>query len=211
MNTIAAPQVVMCNDGKYRWVYELNLYTNPTILLIIIKIFFWIFTGIWIFLLLLELFDGDLDWKCFWDITRPMMYMQLFMAVFSTLGYFVYCLFVGGKYCVLFEMDEKGVLHKQMPNNVKKAQLIGRISVLAGLVAQNPGQVAHGVRVAAKTSMYSDFASVRSVEVYRRRNVIKVNAPLNYNQVYASNEDFDFVLNYILARVPEKARSSVKL
>ena len=32
-------------DGKYRWVYEMNLYTNPTILILLVKIFFWIFFG----------------------------------------------------------------------------------------------------------------------------------------------------------------------
>jgi hypothetical protein len=32
-------QVTLCADGKYRWAYEFNLYTNPTVLFVVFKIF----------------------------------------------------------------------------------------------------------------------------------------------------------------------------
>ena len=35
-------EVRLCNDGKYRWVYEMNMITNPTIFLTVYKIFFYI-------------------------------------------------------------------------------------------------------------------------------------------------------------------------
>ena len=36
-------RVTLGNDGKYRWTYEMSLFKNPTIFLLIWKIFFFIF------------------------------------------------------------------------------------------------------------------------------------------------------------------------
>lgn len=47
---------------------------------------------------------------------------------------------------------------------------------------------------------------MNSIEIFRRRNLIKVNEPLNYNQVYSQDEDFDFVLNYIIKHLSPKAK-----
>lgn len=196
-------RVTLCKDGKYRWLYEMSLYTNPTILLLIIKIMGWITVGIWGFLLVIELCDGP-TWNGIWDITVTFFYMLLLMMALCVVGYYVYALFAGGKYIVLFEMSESGVMHKQMPPGVKKAQLIGRISALAGIATGKPGMVASGMRVAARTQMYSDFKTVKSVEPFPGRHLIKVNAPLNYNQVYVGRDDYDFVLNYILDHTTRK-------
>ena len=138
-------------------------------------------------------------------------YFAIFLVgwlAFCTFGYYIYALIMGGKYCVLFEMDEDGVLHKQMPKAVKKAQIISALTVLAGLASKNVTTTGVGILAASKTSTYSAFSSVTSIEVFRRRNLIKVNSPLNYNQVYAQDEDFDFVLNYIMQRIPKKAKIS---
>ena len=35
-------QITYCNDGKYRWVYEFNMWRNPSILLTVLKIFAYI-------------------------------------------------------------------------------------------------------------------------------------------------------------------------
>ena len=32
--------ITLCNDGKYRWIYEMSLFKNPTIFFLIWKIFF---------------------------------------------------------------------------------------------------------------------------------------------------------------------------
>ena len=49
-NYNASDAVTLYPDGKYRWVYEMNLYTNPTILFLVLKIFFWICFGLWVFM-----------------------------------------------------------------------------------------------------------------------------------------------------------------
>ena len=132
--------IIQGNDGKHRWVYEMNLYKNPTILLLVLKIFFWICVGIWVFMIILELFDGYVTWE---DIVNWTKYFAIFLVgwlAFCTLCYYIYALIMGGKYCVLFEMDEDGVLHKQMPKAVKKAQIISALTVLAGLASKNSSE-----------------------------------------------------------------------
>ena len=115
------------------------------------------------------------------------------------MGYLVYALMMGGKYCVLFEMDDRGVNHIQMAPQVKKVEAISILTMLVGAMAGRPGVVGTGILAAARTSMYTAFADVRSVEPIPGRDLIKVNELLNKNQVYAEKEDYDFVLNFILA------------
>lgn len=194
-------RVQLCQDGKYRWIYELNMYKNPSIIFVVFKIFGYIFLIAWAIMIIADLFRGE-GWDMFWDNTKMML---IFCAVFSVLTILAYLLVAasyGGKYIVLFEMDEKGVLHRQIKSQVKKAQVMGWLTVLAGVRAGNLTTVGVGLNSATKTSSYSSFDHVRNVKAYRSRNLIKVNELLEKNQVYATDEDFDFVYDYIRSHCP---------
>ncbi len=190
--------ITLGEDGVYRWVFELNLYKNPTILFLIWKIFGCICFGIWLFILLLAAFKGHFT-RDFLDITLGFFLFTLGFMVLCLVGYLFYAMMVGGKYCVLFEMDERGVNHIQMEPQVKKAELIGMLTMILGAAAGKPGVVGTGLLAKTRTSMYSSFDTVESVEAFPRRNLIKVNELLSKNQVYAADEDFDFVLGFIRA------------
>lgn len=191
-------------DGFYRWAYELNLYKNPTIIFLIWKIFGFILLGLWLFMVLLEFIDDSLSLETLLDISEVMLLFGLGFGVLCLVGYLVYALMMGGKYCVLFEMDERGVNHIQMAPQVKKVEAISILTMLVGAMAGRPGVVGTGILAAARTSMYTAFADVRSVEPFPGRDLIKVNELLNKNQVYAEKEDYDFVLNFILAHTKGK-------
>lgn len=100
-------------------------------------------------------------------------------------------------YCVLFEMDEKGVAHIQQENQAKKARWLSWVIVLLGVMSKNPTTAGAGLLAGSRTQMYTGFDKVKSIEAGRSRNVIKLHALLNHNQVYVRREDFDFVLEYI--------------
>ena len=142
------------------------------------------------------------DWL---DVTKISLIFTAGFLALATIGYYFYALIMGGRYCVLFEMDDKGVLHQQLLKDVKKAHVLAALTSLAGMLKGNLTTTGIGLNLATHTKQYSDFASVTSVELYRNRGLIKVNAPLNYNQVYASPADFDRVLNHILAHIPATA------
>lgn len=203
---MTSKNIVLRADGKYSWVYEFSLYTNPTILFVILKIFGCIFIAMWAFIVLIDVGESWYGWDDFFNFSK---FWVLFMAgasAFITVGYYIYALVMGGKYCVLFEMNDDGVLHKQMPKQVKKAQLLAWLGMGVGAATGNIQGISTAAMSQAKSQMYSSFKSVKSVEAYPSRHVIKVNSTLNYNQVYAADEDFEQVLAYILERVPQKAR-----
>lgn len=188
-------------DGTYRWVYELNLYTNPTIFLLISKIFLGIGLAIFLFVGGLEILEDGFDWERLLDCAVMFAVFTVGMLILAGVGYLVYAFLMGGKYCVLFEMDERGVKHTQLPHQVKKAQVIGVLAVMTGAAAGNLTTMGSGLLAASHTYLYSEFAKVKSMEILRKRNLIKLNEPFNYNQVYVDADNFDFVLNFIQARV----------
>ena len=197
--------IQLCPDGKYRWAYELSLYKNPHILFLVWKIFGWILFGIWVFMLILQVSDGILSAKEIAIFSLKFLGgIGALVFVLSILGYGLYAFIMGGKYCALFEMDGKGVEHKQMKAQVKKAQLIGVLTALAGLAGGRVGTVGQGMMVAGSSGgMYTAFEHVKSIKADKKRSLIKVNETLFKNQVYADGEDFDFALDYIVTHCPQ--------
>lgn len=188
--------IQLCADGKYRWVYELNMLTNPIIFWTVLKVL----GGVWLFLYVFMLIFGD--FATFWEAFRIFAYVMAGIVALSLMGYLVVAAMYKGKYVVLFEMDEDGISHTQMPRQYKKAQVLSAFTVLAGLASVKPSTVGAGILAATKNSSTSVFENVRKVKARRRLHVIKVNQLLNKNQVYVPNEDFDFVYDFIKSRCP---------
>lgn len=197
--------IILCDDGKYRWNYDLNLLKNPVIYFLIWKIFFFIILGIFIFVFIADAFRDNLDFETIIDNLKFCGYFMIGMTIVTALGYLIYAAIMGGKYSVIFEMDENGITHKQIPEQAKKAMKISRSAFVAGALTGNLSTMGAGLN-SARSEMSSDFKIVRKVKVRRKFGLIKVNELFEKNQVYAYPEDFDFVLNYILDRVPESAR-----
>lgn len=192
-------EVKLCEDGKYRWVYEMNMITNPTIFLTVFKVFFWIILAMWVvFGFFLYVIHGD--WAGLLGMGKAMLVTLGIMAVLTLLGVLLLSAIYGGKYVVLFEMDEDGVKHIQLPRQVKKAEALGLITALVAIAAKRPAAAGAGLLSTAKTSSVSEFKKVRSVKARRRLHLIKVNQLLEKNQVYVPDEDFDFVYDYIKTR-----------
>lgn len=190
-------RVTLGDDGKYRWTYEMSLFKNPTIFLLIWKIFFFIFLGVFAVVSISDYIKWGSE-KVLENL--PILgYILLGMTAVTVLGYLIYAAIMGGKYIVEFEMDEKGVNHKQTETQAKKAKKIGRVTMMAGAASGRIGTVGAGMN-AQRTEMYSDFSKVRKIKAYPRRDLIKVNERLEHNQVYAAKEDFAFVKNYIASR-----------
>jgi hypothetical protein len=188
--------IVLCEDGKYRWLYSMSLYRNPTIFLLVWKIFFFVTLGILAFVVILDVIDWGWNMENIAEILQGYALFLLGMTLLVGAGYLIYAFMMGGRYLVLFEMDEKGVNHMQFPAQARKAGLVSGATVVAGLLAGNVTTVGVGL-TSARSTLYSDFSGVRSVKAYPRSHVIKVNGLLVHNQVYAAAEDFDFVLGFI--------------
>ena len=191
--------ITMCNDGKYRWVYELDMYKSSVIIKEVWRAMLIAGVIVLAFMFVINIMDSDLLETLEFLVQAAAVMCGIFL-VLSIIGYLVFSYIVGGKYCVVFEMDEAGVNHKQHEKHVKKAQLTGAITTLAGAAGGSLNTAGTGVLSAAHTSMYSNFDDVKELEILPKQHLIRVNESLNRNQVYADDEDFAFVADYIKAR-----------
>ena len=195
-------EIRLCADGKYRWVYELHLLKNPTMFLNLLKAMAISVVVIFLVLVLVNAFRGDLDGQQLLVILQESALGMAIFLVLDVLTMLVAAVIYHGKYVVLFEMDDKTVNHIQMPRQVEKNQVVGMINVLVGAVTLNPTEVGVGLMAGSSIASASEFAKVRRVKAFRKRNLIQVNQRLFRNQVYVPDEDFDFVYEYIVSHCP---------
>ena len=206
-NNIKSTHPVLCPDGKYRWVYEVSMLKNPSILMEVYWVLGVSFGIVWLFVLLMGGCENHFRPAALWDITRGFL---ILMAVFFVLGwiaYFFVSWYYGWKYSILFIMDEQEVVHKQLPGTEGKARAIGKLTALAGAGGGKIGMAGMGVLVANRTSMSSSYSSVRRIIACRRRHLIKVRERFSRNMVFVADEDFDFVYKYLCDHCPNARKS----
>jgi hypothetical protein len=198
----AGSSIALGEDGTYRWVFEYSLWRDPTVFLTVFKVFAGVGLGLVVLTGVFDLFDGNWDIV---DLADRLRFDAVILAIacgLALVGYVVFALMQGGKYCVMFTMDEESVEYRPLPKEMKRAEAIGALNVLMGLAAGNATQVGIGLTSAAANAMTSNFANVRSIQGYPRRGVIKVNEPFAKNQVYVEKNDYDFVFGFICDRCP---------
>ena len=193
-----SPGVIMGGDGVLRWVYEMNMWKNPTLVITIWKVL--LLAALAPALLMFFLTMGDGIGSAFLAFVKIMGIVVGIVTGLMLLTYPLVAILNGGKYCVIFEMDDKSVKHIQMQKQFKKNQVLSMIVVLAGVMTGNIQATAAGILAGSKQSLLSSFEKVRSVTVNEKRHVIYVNEKLSHNQVYADSADFAFVSNTIISR-----------
>ncbi len=190
-------RVMLCKDGKYRWIHEVNMFKNPSILLDVWKVLGITMLIVIVIVGFILVISGDLDVDGMLGMGKAMLITAAIMAVLSIIGYLVYALIAGGKYIVLFTLDEKEVVHQQMPRSAKKGQIIGDLAILAGLATGRIGTIGTGMLAKSRTSMTTTLSDVKRLTPCPRMNMIKVNETLSKNRVYVCKEDFFLVYNFL--------------
>lgn len=190
----------LCGDGVYRWVYELKLLKNPTLLFTLWKLLGGIMLGIYVIDTVTSLGSSGYWPAGFWKTTGVFALVICGMMTIVLVSYLIYAAVMGGSYCVLPEMNEAGITHTQAPKQFKRAQLL---AMLSALTADEPGALGAAVIAEARAASHSQWKNVRSVRCHPRANVIRISGPFHKNQVYASKDDFAFVRDYILSHCPD--------
>ena len=194
-------RVTLCPDGKYRWVYEYPMMRNPVLFFTIIKILCLCALAPALVVFLSDIGRSGLA-DAFLSAAKVFFITAAIMVVLSFLAFLIVAASYGWKYVVVFVMDEDGIDHIQQQKQMKKAQVIGILTALAGGAAGNPGRTGQGLLIASHGSLSSRFSAVRRIKGYPRSQVIKVNSLFSKNQVYVPCEDYDFVWDYITSRCP---------
>ncbi len=190
-----------------RWVYEMNMWKNPTLLITIWKVL--LLAAFAPALLIFFLSLGDGIGSAFLAFGKVMGIVVSIVTGLMLLAYPLVAIINGGIYCVMFEMDDTHVKHIQMQNQFKKSQVLALIVSLAGVMTGNIQATAAGMLAGSKQSSLSSFEKVKSITVNEKRHVIYVNEKLSHNQVYADSADFAFVRNTIISRC-KKAKVTYK-
>jgi len=190
-------------DGKYRWIYEMNMLRNPTILVDTYKVLGISFGIVWLFCILLIGCSDGLDLEAMANVSTVFLILMGVFLVIGLLAYLIMAWYYGWKYVAIFTLDEYELIHQQMPSQVKKTKVLGALTVLAGLVSGKPGVVGTGILSSSRSSATSELPKVKRLIGYRRLNLIKVNELLFKNRVYVPKEDFDFVFDYLCQHCPQ--------
>lgn len=197
MNRQSDSRVTLYPDGKYRWVYEVSMLKNPSILFDVYKVLGICFGVVWLLILLLICVEDGFTFKNIWNITSGFFLLYLVFLVIGYIAYVIVAWSYGWKYVVLFTLDEKELVHQQMPRQMKKARVLGALTALVGAVAGKPGVMGSGVLAASRSTLTSELANVERLIPRRRLNLIKVNQLLFKNRVFVPDEDFDFVYDFL--------------
>ena len=194
-----SPNIERGKDRKYRWIYELNLYKNFTVLYTV-----WLVLGISFGLVLIVAFIASKSVKVL------IIFALLFVAIviISIIAYLLYAAFHGGKYVILFEMGPKEVVHIVAPKDFSKDKKLATGMGVVGALTGNLSLIGQSLYQSNAKSMTSVYKSVSKVKSVRRRNVIYVSETLNKNQIYVPSEDFDFVDEFIRSHVEEAKNQS---
>ena len=87
------------NDGKYRWIYALDMVSNPTIFLTVFKIFFYIILAGWlVFGFFFHLVHGE--FREFLAMGKVMLLVLAILAVLTFLAVLLLAAVYGGTYVV---------------------------------------------------------------------------------------------------------------
>jgi len=209
METPADSRVKLYPDGKYRWVYEVPMLKNPTILFDVYKVLGISFGIVWLFNVLLISCEDGLNLRNLWSFTSGFLILMLVFLVIGYVAYFIVAWSYGWKYIVLFTLDEKEVVHQMMPRQMGKAKVLGALTALVGSVAGKPGVMGAGVLAASRSTSTSVLANVARLVPRRRLHLIKVNQLLNKNRVFVPDEDFDFVYNFLCQHCPKAKKKEL--
>ena len=199
---ITDSRVTLYPDGKYRWVYEVPMLKNPSILFDVYWVMGISFGLVWLFNVLLIGCEDGFSLESLWGFTSGLLILMLVFAVIGYVAYVIVAWTYGWKYVVLFTLDEKEVVHQQMPHQMKKAKVLGALTALAGAAAGKPGVVGSGILASSRSTSTSVLANVKSIKARRRLNLIKANQLLNKNRVFVPDEDFDFVYDFLCQHCP---------
>ena len=183
-------------DGKYRWVYELPMKHSFFLLWEVWRVFGIIFGAIGLFMVITAIVSHD-SLRAFISSLLVLFAVCVFLLFLSIPAYWLVTKANNGKYTVLFEMDGHGVDHIQI--KTEKARALEILTMLGGRASRNPSVIGTGLIQAAGGSLYSSFADVKTIQAVPGRHLIRLNGRWKRNQIYADDEIFDEVYDFIKA------------
>lgn len=197
-------RVTLSKDGVYRWAYDLDLLKDRKILYFIFRLLGYIFLAEAVIVIAANFGAVIRDVSELWHALRVFVLLWLFMDLLAVIAYFIYAKMIGGHYRMIFEMDERGLKHTQLPENKEGADMLMDLEMLIASGSPDPFLALSGMLAKNHVSLYTSFARVKKIRTDRRDGFIQLNAPLSKNMLWVCPEDYPMVEAFIRERVPNK-------
>ena len=196
---VLPPGIECLEDGTLCWTYSQSLWSNPTILYTILKVMMIAVLLVTLLIAGISIMDDSFELG---EIVIIGGGLAVGLSLLSLLGYAVFAAISGGKYNMLFFMNDTLIVHMAMPKEAKRGDRINDVAVLVGALAGNLTLTGMGMANYGRNSMTSHFTDVKSIVQDRSHDLIKVRAGFEFNQIYASPAQYDFVLSHIASHCP---------
>ena len=186
-------RVCLCEDGKYRWTYPLDMLKNPAILYVLFKIF-GVLLSIPLLIALISTAVNN-DWQNIWD-----GFIKIWLIVVIVFFAIIIISYLIDDTREEHDNDDEPYFDEPVQND--RARKVGLVTALVGIFAKRPSTAGAGMLAASRQTSISDFSKVKRIKPRRGQHLIKVNQTFERNQIYVTDEDFDFVLDFIRKHCP---------
>ena len=196
-------RVTLGEDGVYRWTYEMDMIRDHTMINLLVKVLGIIFGAICVILLVLLAVNGLLTLPAaLWILAEPFIIVLLAILIYRIIARVR-----GGILPMRYEMNDEAVLYVRDPRTQRVMTSAALITALTGAAAGKAAQgLASGAAIGgAAVSGLTLFREVRRVKERQEQDMIDLVTLSGGNQIRVPGEDYAFVRDHILRRVPEKA------
>lgn len=214
-------RVTLYEDGVYRWAYTMNMWKNRYMIRLIYKILVPLL-GIPLLLVaamavkngryLLQQGIPREDLMSFMRGDMIPIYviggLLVGMLLLIEIIYAICALAMHGTWRMCYEMDESAVALVRNPKTMQTMNTFGAVVGVIGLLAGKTSDVARigGTLATINETGTSRFEFASRVKRVRKYDVLDMREFMSMNQIYVPGEDYDYVRDFILSRIPEKAR-----
>jgi len=118
----------------------------------------------------------------------------------TAVGYYIAAAAMHGVYHLRFEMDENSIRLVRKESTQRMMNVVADVAVMSGM---RNGRALQNAAESGSTA----YSQVRGVKEHPEYNAFNLREIVSANQIWVCPEDYAFVRDYVLARVPEKVRS----
>ena len=190
------------NDSNYTWDYRMRIFKDASVPKTLIKIFLFIVIAIMVFVLVLALIEGDLTTSVLIEVAEVFGLVFLGLTLLTLIAYYiVFAVLHGGKYDIVYKMDEKGVSFITAKGTMDKVKKMALIGAVAGIAAGSLPTIGSNILAGTRSSMYTKFSAVTKVVVYNRsKKLVLTESHVAKNHIYAEQDNFEQISKHILKK-----------
>jgi hypothetical protein len=190
---------VECVDGLYYWVHSTFLWKDPFTFLRMAKIVLVIGILPGLAILVFDLITGSpmKGLVSFFQLTGICLAI---LALLFAIAYPFFILVKGGRFTVLYRMDESRFSRMEMPESARRGRWIMELGVLLGTWRNS-------IDFSEPDFNLSEFKDVRRIIVYRRHSGLKLFLRgISRELIFTRPEDFDFIRDLIIKNCPPEIK-----